>query len=603
MLEQKIIPLRMVAVADLAPEDSPLHKGGGSAFRVDKDSFNDILHEICPRVAFHLPDATTNAYTRIEFPVADLKSFHPANLVHEAESLRTMLDGRQAVVDLRDRKIDREQFLEKLKVSPLPMLNPEAVSRAMRSASESRIKQSPPPKPAPLPKSENEGTLDSILDMVESPANVPQAPVETTEGAARVQQFISDMFEGKGTRDPVDRRALNELLAECDKMLSDRLNDVVCAGEFCRLETSWRSLKFFVDRTDFREPIQLDVIPAKKEQLPEVMKALLEDSDSAEVPPAVVITGFEFVNSPPDMACLKESAELAEQLQAPLLVNVGAGFFGKANALEAARIPILQSYLESAEFVKWESFRQSEASRWVGVCFNRFLLRGPYDESSANKLPFQYKVRGDGLWGNSSWAIGSLLTNSFARSGWCGHITGMRAGGAIENLPVISRRLSSGGETQIPLETIFPKDREDDFYTAGFMVLQSGENQDKAVLLRAPSAHLPEIYPDARETEISRWRSMLTYQLVAAQFVRYLGPMLQKLEPLGSPSEIERALEQGFHALVAKSGAADTVGVQTNVRAGEDRPGFYELQIRIRPGPSIWSLPIELQFGMNLKRS
>ena len=94
---------------------------------------------------------------------------------------------------------------------------------------------------------------------------------------------------------------------------------------------------------------------------------------------------------------------------------------------------------------------------------------------------------------------------------------------------------------------------------------------------------------------------MLIYLLVAAQFVCYLGPMLQKLEPLGSPSEIERALEQGFHALVAKSGAADTVGVQTNVRAGEDRPGFYELQIRTQPGPSIWSLPIELQFGMNLR--
>jgi type VI secretion system ImpC/EvpB family protein len=513
-----------------------------------------------------------------------------------------MLDGRRALVDLRDRKISREQFLEKLKVSPLPMFTPEAVTQALRSASESRIKQAPrPPKPAPMPKSDDEDTLDAILDMVESPANVRQAPVETTEGAARVQQFISDMFEGKGTRDPVDRRALNDLLTECDKELSDRLNEVLCAEEFCRLETSWRSLKFLVDHTDFRKPIQLDVIPAKKEQLPEIMKFLLEERDEAEVPSAVVIAGFEFANSPSEMANLKEAAELAEQLQAPLLVNVGAAFFGKANALEVARIPLLQSHLESAEFVKWNSLRQSEASRWVGVCFNRFLLRGPYDESSGNRLPFRFKGQRDGLRGESSWIIGSLIMRSFAQSGWCGHITGIRAGGAIEDLPVQNRRMPSGGETQIPLETIFLKDREDDFFTAGFMILQSGENQDKAVLLHAPSAHLPEIYSDMLETETSRRRAMITYPLVAAQFVRYLEPMLQKLERLGSPSEIERGLEQGFHALVAKSAAANALGVQVNVKASENRPGLHELWIRLQPGPSIWSLQVDLELRIPVK--
>ena len=48
------------------------------------------------------------------------------------------------------------------------------------------------------------------------------------------------------------------------------------------------------------------------------------------------------------------------------------------------------------------------------------------------------------------------------------------------------------------------KDGEDDFFVGGFMVLQSGENQDRAVLLRAPSAHRPETYSDARETEAGR---------------------------------------------------------------------------------------------------
>jgi type VI secretion system protein ImpC len=544
-----------------------------------------------------------NSYTKIEFPVEDLKSFHPASLVREVESLRKTFEGRQALADLRDRKINREQFLEKLKASPLPMLSPEAFSKALSSAADSGTKPAsmPPRIPIPALAAHDEGALDSILDMVEAPGNLRQAPAETTEGAARVQQFISEMFAGTGAQSPADRRALDGLIEECDRALSEQVNDVLCDREFQRLEASWRSLKFLVDRTDFREPIQLEVIPAGKKQFIEALKTLLENSEIAEVPPAAVIADFELENSPPDMELLKEAAELAEQLQAALLVNVGAAFFGKSDAWEVVRIPLLQTQFESPEYIKWNAFRQSEASRWVGVCFNRFLLRGSDDGSLAGKLPFRFKERDDGLWGNPAWAIGSLLARSFAQSGWCGHITGIRGGGVLEDLPVYSCRLASGAETQIPLETIFLKGGEDDFFAVGFMVLQSGDNQDKAVLLRAPSAHRPEIYSDARATEASRWRSMLTHQIVAARFVHHLSPMLQRLLPLGSPTEIERGVEQGLRALTARSGAAATAGVQASLGASEVRPGFRELVIEIQPGPSIWSLPIALELRMNLR--
>ncbi len=602
--ELPVIPLRLVVVADLAPEGSSFDFTARQPLRVDKDSFNDVLREVCPRVAFHIEDAaSTNGYASIEFTVEDLKSFQPATLVREVEPLRKMLEGRQSLVDLRDQKISREQFLEKMEVSSFPMLSPEAFSRALRNAPAPATRQASPaaPKPAPAPASRDEGALDAILDMVDAPSEAREAPVESTQGAARVQQFISDMFSGRGARDTADKRALNDLIAEIDKALSDKVNDVMCNAQFARLEASWRSLKFLVDRTDLREPIYIEVVPAGKEQLPEVLHALLEESEAAEVPPAVVLTGFGFVNSPPDMVLLKECAELAEQLHAPLLVNVGAAFFGMRDASEAAGIPLLQSHLESPEFVKWAAFRQCEASRWVGVCFNRFLLRGPYDESSASKLPFRFKARGDGLWCEPSWAIGSLLTRSFARSGWCGHITGIRAGGAIEDLPVRANRLPSGGETQIPLETIFSKDRERDFYEAGFMILQTGENQDKAVLLQAPSAHCPEIYSDERETEAGRWRSMLPYQLVASQLIRHLIPVLQEMRTSGSPLEMEGSIDRRLRALMRQSGASETESVQVSIRASEDRSDSNDMLIRIRPGFAIWSLPAETELALNLQ--
>jgi type VI secretion system protein ImpC len=603
--EQGIIPLRLVAVADLAPESSPLRSGSAPPMRVDKDSFNDVLRRICSRVVFHVPNrySSEKAFTKIEFSVEDLRSFHPGRLAQTVESVRKAVDGRQALLELRDRKISLDQFMERMKSSPLPFLTAEALSAAMKGSGTSTSKPLSVAPAASVAKAATpeEDALDSILNLVETPGE-RREPVGRTEGAARVQQFISEMFATAGPQAPVDKRALEGLIAETDAAMSDQMNDVLSHPAFRRLETAWRSLKFLVDRADFREPIELEVVPATKEQLPQVLSSLLEGADSAEVPLAAVIADFEFEASAPDMDLLKEASEVTEQLQAPLLVNVGTAFFGKKNAVEVSRLPLLRSHLESPEFVKWAAFREAEASRWVGVGFNRFLLRKRYDESSSGKIPFRLQERGTGLWGNASWAIGSLLTHSFAQSGWCGHFTGMRGGGAIEDLLLHSYQLPSGEETQIPLETIFLKDREDDFFTAGFMVLQCGENQDKAVLLRAPCAHRPEIFSDAAETESSRWRATVTYQMVASRFVHLLGPLLQKLLPLGNPSDIERGVEQGLRALMKSSGGGDTAGV-VRLRESEERPAFFDLQIEIGPGPSIWSLPTTIELAIPVRKA
>jgi type VI secretion system protein ImpC len=604
--DQPIIPLRLVALADLAPEGSAL-RGGGPPMRVDKDSFNEVMRRICPRVAFHVRDRYSpgNEFIRIEFSVEDLRSFHPGRLAQQVDSIRRVIDGRQALLELRDRKINLEQLMERLKSSPLPFLSGEALAKAMRGdgAPSSRPAPVSPPGRIPMPAAGGEDVLDSILDLVEAPAEARRELARATEGAARVEQFIAEMFASAGSKAPVDRRVVEGLVAECDSALADQMNDILGHEEFRRLEAAWRSLRFLVERTDFREPIQLEVIPAAKGQLPRALSSLLEQAESAEVPLAAVITDFEFDASTPDMECLREAAELAEQIQAPLLVNVGAAFFGKKDAVEASRIPLLRSHLESAAYVKWAGFREAEASRWVGVGFNRFLLRKRYDKLSPGSIPFPYSEKGADLWAAASWAIGSLLTRSFAQSGWCGHITGIRSGGAIEDLLLHSYRLPSGEDTEIPLETIFLKDREDDFCVAGFMVFQCGENQDRAALLRAPAAHRPEAYSEAQETENSRWRATLTYQMVATRFAHFLSPLIQKLLPLGSPSEIERGVEQGLRAIMKSSGGGDTAGAQVQLRDSEERPGYFDLLIHIRPGPGIWSLPVAINLKIPIRKA
>jgi type VI secretion system protein ImpC len=394
------------------------------------------------------------------------------------------------------------------------------------------------------------------------------------------------MFGRTGGPGPIDRRAADGLIAEVDRYLSAQLDRVMRHPEFGRIEAAWRGLKFLIDRVDFREPIRLEIIPAGREKLAQVIETLVEEP-APDAPVAAVVTDFEFGASGPEMELLRGAAEAAAQLQAPLLASVGPSFFGKASAGEVARISNLRAHLEAPEYVKWRGLAEAEASRWVGLAFNRFLLRSGSDESGA---------RGEGLWGNPAWAVGALLARSFAATGWAGHITGVRGGGAIEDLPLAEHLLPSGDTTQIPLETIFLKDRQYDFFEAGFMVLQCGENQDAAILLQSPTAHRPEKYSDARETEISRWRATLTYQMVASRFVQHLAPLLSSLVTSGSPSEIQAWIERGLRRL------ANLDALEVRIQESKERPGFWDLHLRIRPGPAIWTLPVDIELELPIRR-
>ena len=280
------------------------------------------------------------------------------------------------------------------------------------------------------------------------------------------------------------------------------------------------------------------------------------------------------------------------------MISVGAPFFGKESAAEVTRIPHLRAHLDNPGFVKWESFRGVESSRWLGAGFNRFLLRNRYEPASAH-LAFPFHETGDGLWGDPVWAIGSLLVRSFSRTSWCGHITGVRGGGVLEDLPVREFALPSGDVRQIPLEAVFLRGRGDDFYGAGFLALQCGEDQDVAALMDAPTAHRPEQYSDARETEDSRHRAKLSYQLVAGRIARFVERELAQLGGLGA-AEIQREIGAALKRLM---GGATDDAVEVRLAESQERVGYHDLVIRVSPGHSIWPLPVALHMNVPLRRN
>ncbi len=592
--EVPVLPLRLLVVGEFSSSREIPHT---EPMRVDKDSFNEVLRALCPAVSFYIADRTSASGSAIpvEFAVQDLKSLHPMSL-SQTGVFSGLLRDRQAVVDLRDGRIGLEEF-RKLAREGSPFFREQLLKPAPERVQESRPAVAARPRqPA---DTRREDALDAILGMVEAPAG-STTEASPTEGALRIQAFLADMFKGSRAPAVVNRAEADRVVREIDAILSDRMNDVLSAPEFRRLESGWRGLKFLIDRIDVREPVSLEIVAAEKSRVPHLLEEMISSGGSFESGFDVILADFEFRNTPEDLAILRRTGELAMELRTPVVTNVGAAFLGKADMAEVVRIPLLRTYLESEVFVKWDSFRATEAARWIAVGLNRFLLRNRYAEGSARTL-FSFEEAGDGLWGGVAWAVGSLLVRSFVRTGWCGHITGVRGGGVIEDLPLRPVPIGSGEVRQIPLEAVFRKGGEDDFFEAGFLALQCAGDQDIAAVLDAPTVHRPERYPDIQDTRQSRQRAKLTYQLVAGRIARYVESLLAE-SGWQTPSDVQTGLAAALEHWIGRGSGGDG-SVVVRLVDSRERVGYFDLEIRIEPGASVWSLQVPVEMHIPVRKA
>ncbi|MGC3998207.1 MAG: type VI secretion system contractile sheath large subunit, partial [Anaeromyxobacter sp.] len=86
--------------------------------------------------------------------------------------------------------------------------------------------------------------------------------------------FMQELLAPGKSAEKVDRGAVDAMIAEIDQRLSAQVNEILHAPEFQKLESAWRSLRFVVERTNFRENIKMEILSLPKEDL----QADLDDS-------------------------------------------------------------------------------------------------------------------------------------------------------------------------------------------------------------------------------------------------------------------------------------------------------------------------------------
>jgi type VI secretion system protein ImpC len=429
-----------------------------------------------------------------------------------------------------------------------------------------------------------------------------------------LQAFIDEMLKpGKQIR--ITASAVDEMIANLDQKLSSQVDVILHNKEFQQLESAWTSLKFLVDRTDFRENIKVEVMNVNKtdllddfEDAPEITKSGLyklaytqEYGQFGGKPYGLMVGNYEFGPSAPDIKLLQNMASVSTMSHAPFVAAAGAQFFGIDSFTGLPNLKDLKSIFEMPQYIKWQSFRESEDSRNVALALPHFLLRIPYGPDTKPVKSFNYKEEtsgGDGsfLWGNAAFAFASRITDSFAKYRWCANIIGPQGGGAVEDLPVYQYEAMGELQTKIPTEVLISERREFELAEEGFMALTMRKGSDNAAFFSANSTQKPKVFantPEGKQAELNyKLGTQLPYTFIVSRLAHYI-KVIQR-ENIGTWKErgdLETELNNWIRQYVADQDNPSP-GVRSRrplrkasiqVSDVEGEPGWYRVNMSVQP--------------------
>jgi type VI secretion system protein ImpC len=430
-----------------------------------------------------------------------------------------------------------------------------------------------------------------------------------------VTAFIDELLKPQMEGEKVSSAVVDKMIAEIDEKLSKQMDAILHNDDFQKMESAWRSLKYLVDKTDFRENIKLEMLNVKKEELqedfedaPEITKsALYQLGYTAEYgqfggePYALMLGNYEFGPGSEDIALMQNLASVATMMHAPFIAAASPKMFGIESFSELPKLKDLKSIFEMPQYAKWRSFRESEDARNMGLTVSRYLLRTPYGEENKKVKSFRYEENvsesnDDFVWGNSAFAFASNVSKSFAKYRWSSNIIGPQGGGAVEDLPVYNYESMGELQTKIPTEILISERRELELADEGFIALTMRKGSDNAAFFSANSVQAPKVFantPEGKQAELNyKLGTQLPYTLIVSRLAHYI-KVIQR-ENIGtwkSRGELEDELNNWIRQYVSNQDNP-SAGVRSRrplrkaeitVSDVEGDPGWYKVTLKVVP--------------------
>jgi type VI secretion system protein ImpC len=455
----------------------------------------------------------------------------------------------------------------------------------------------------------------SLLDQVMQETKMKPSEEGYDVAKRGVEIFLQELVKSGEHVEKVDKALVDSIIAGIDEKLGKQLDEILHAKEFQQLESSWRGLKLVVDRTNFRENIKMEVLNVSKDDLladfedfPDITKSgLYKHCYTSNYgvfggePVGTMVANYEFTAGSQDISLMRYVSSVAAMAHAPFIAAASPKFFGVNDIQELPNLKDIKSIFESPLYAKWHSFRETEDARYLGLTMPRFLLRVPYGKSSNPVKAFEYEENvaeshDDYLWGNTSFAFATRLTESFAKYRWCPNIIGPQSGGAVEDLPLHHFESMGEIETKIPTEVLISDRREYELSEEGFIALTMRKGSDNAAFFSANSVQKAKNFGNTKEGKEAETNyklgTQLPYLFIISRLAHYI-KVLQR-EQIGSWKsrvDLQKELNDWIRQYVSdQENPSAAVRSRRPLRKAEivvadveGDPGWYSVDLNVVP--------------------
>lgn len=463
---------------------------------------------------------------------------------------------------------------------------------------------------------------------------------ERDETQALLKTLTQEALKGTVQWDSNLSRTINSAISAIDSIMSKQLAAIMHNDKFQKLEGSWRGLNHLVMNSETSSDLKIRMLNITKKELTRDLEKAVE-FDQSQIfkkiyesefgtaggePYAALIGDYEFSSHPDDVSLLSKMSNVAAAGFCPFISAASPNMFGFDSFTELSKPRDLEKIFDSAEYIPWRSFRDSDDSRFVTLTMPRTLARLPYGEATKPVEAFNFEesnlnaagshVENDHdayCWMNAAYSMGTTLTQAYAEYGWCTSIRGAEGGGKVEGLPSHTFVSDDGDVDQkCPTEIGITDRREAELSKLGFLPLCHYKNTDYAVFFGAQTTQKPMKFDNPDATANAAISARLPYIMATSRIAHFLKVMARdKIGSFMEADDAEEWLNRWLNSYVNGSpGASPEMKAQyplaeakVEVKEVPGQPGVYNAVAWMRPWLQMEELTASLRLVANIPKA
>jgi len=605
---------------------------------VDRDNFSEFMAAINPRLAIQVANKIDDKEESVaaELFFKSIDDFSPVSIARSIPKVSKIFETRTKLNDMSV-KLEGNDVLQKLlmevvndeskkaelksQVEDVLKSNKQAITADFATSSDDttaiNVKEKPPAKEKSDKKSENNEQTDSsernILKEMFVDGKLAREPSAEVYACALIVEFLNQVETEKPENILNPLTFVERCIQKIDDLLSVQINEFLHHPAFQELEGVWRGLNYLVMNTETSTYLKIRVLNISKKDLLNDLEHAIEFDQSQMFkkiyeeeygtfgghPYSCLIGAYEFTRHPQDILLLEKISNVAAAAHAPFIAAAHPRLFDMDSFAHLTEPRDLAKIFDSTEMIKWNSFRNSEDSRYVALTMPRVLMRLPYGPDTLPVEGMRFVEQIDGAdnshfcWGNAAFVMAQRIGHAFSLYRWPASIRGVEGGGLVEGLPAYTFKTTDGDlALKCPTEIAITDRREKELSDLGFLAICHSKGTDFAAFFGGQTTQRPKVYNTDDANANSSLSSRLPYLLCASRFAHYVKAIMRdKIGSFLTKDGVSLYLNNWIASYVLLNDAANMElksrfplrEARVDVYDVPGKPGSYKATIYLRP--------------------